>query len=206
MRRHWVLVAGLVVLAAILAPFNSSCGAAHFGYRPLRKGVEGEDVWNLQSALNKMGHFDGSPTGRFGSQTAAAVRRFQVSRGIKPTGDVSGDTLSELITLVAMLEWNEFGHEVKEGDTLQSIAAAYDIPADVIAALNGLPADVRLVAGDRIHIPVPAFTMHLVEKGETLSGIAVQYGVRWKALAGWNSIRPPYTIYAGQTLVIPLES
>lgn len=206
MRRYWVLSALLAVFLLTVAPFNSSCGAAHFGYRALREGVEGEDVWNLQSALGKMGHFDCSPTGRFGCQTAAAVRRFQVSRGIKPTGDVSGETLSALITLVAMLEWNEFGYEVKEGDTLQSIASAYDIPADVIASLNGLPADVRLVAGDRIHIPVPAFTMHLVEKGETLSGIAVQYGVSWKALAGWNSIRPPYTIYVGQTLVIPLES
>ncbi|MGE5484137.1 MAG: LysM peptidoglycan-binding domain-containing protein [Ignavibacteriales bacterium] len=197
-----VLVMAFVVLGVLLAP--GRCLAAHFGYRTLRQGATGEDVWYLQSLLGRMGLFHGEPTGYFGPRTATSLRAFQSTRGFARTGVAAGETLATLRLLVAMLEWNEFGYEVREGDTLDTIAQAYEIPARVIAALNGLDEAVTLKPGDHVIIPVPEFTMHEVCKGETLTAIAGDYGVSWKALAAWNGIKHPYVIYPGEMLVIPV--
>lgn len=201
-----VSIMALTIIMGGVPPLSSDgkeCLAAHFGYRALRQGSAGEDVWHLQSFLSKLGLFRGKPTGYFGTRTRESVRVFQSSRGLARTGVVTGETLATLRLLVAMLEWSEFGYEVKDGDTLASIAEAYDLPVKVIAGLNGMEQDATLKRGDRVNIPVPEFTMHEVRKGETLSAIGREYGVGWKALAGWNGIKPPYVIYPGMMLVVP---
>ncbi len=185
---------------------SGRCVAAHFGYRSLARGAAGEDVWCLQSVLGRLGLFRGEPTGYFGTRTSTSLRAFQSTRGLAGTGVASGETMATLRLLVAMLEWGELGYEVREGDTIDTIAEAYDIPATVLTALNGLGEDVAIKPGDRIIVPVPEFTMHEVCRGETLAGIAREYGVSWRALAGWNGIRRPYVIYPGEMLVIPVES
>ncbi|MCR4397931.1 MAG: LysM peptidoglycan-binding domain-containing protein [Firmicutes bacterium] len=206
MKRLGIPVA--VLFAAAIAgwpgPAVRGCAAAHFGYRPLGPGARGEDVRTLQSCLGKLGYFEGEPTGYYGPKTAAAVRSFQVSRGGKGTGEVSKETLGVLMTIVAMLEWSEFGLEIGEGDTLEAVAKAYGVPARLIALLNGMEEGAELRPGDRVRIPVPEFTMHRVSEGECLASIASRFGVGWRALAGWNLIEAPYVIYPGQVLVIPV--
>ncbi|MGH8047266.1 MAG: peptidoglycan-binding domain-containing protein [Chthoniobacterales bacterium] len=50
----------------------------------------------VQTKLTGLGYYDGSLDGAWGSQTSAAVRRFQVARKIRVTGDLNPATLNAL--------------------------------------------------------------------------------------------------------------
>ena len=72
-------------------------------YPLLSKGSKGEDVRQLQAALNAAGASPGlNADGDFGARTDAAVRAFQAKRGLVVDGFVGGGTWSSLL-----------GHEVK---------------------------------------------------------------------------------------------
>ncbi len=64
--------------------------------RTLRVGNQGEDVRELQAALKLLGYFTGTIDGVFGSQTEAAVRRFQTAAGTTPDGIVGVVTWASL--------------------------------------------------------------------------------------------------------------
>ncbi len=69
----------------------------------LKKGMEGEEVYNLQKVL----HWDpqiypeGEQTGYFGELTEAAVKRFQKKYGIDTTGQVGPQTRAKLNEIYA---------------------------------------------------------------------------------------------------------
>lgn len=56
------------------------------GDRLLKKGMKGEDVKELQEALNKLGYSCGTPDGDFGANTDEAVRKFQRAKGLVVDG------------------------------------------------------------------------------------------------------------------------
>jgi hypothetical protein len=56
----------------------------------------GGDVNMVQELLRSHGHDDVMPTGKFGKTTEGAVKKFQKSRGLKPTGKIDAQTLREL--------------------------------------------------------------------------------------------------------------
>ncbi len=58
----------------------------------LRWGSESGDVWDLQFRLNLLGFYQGKLDGKFGSQTAAAVRWFQSHYGLSVDGIVGPRT------------------------------------------------------------------------------------------------------------------
>ena len=53
-------------------------------------------IFAAQKKLQKLGFFDGKPDGQYGSQTAAAIRRYQVAENLKVTGDLTPQTLESL--------------------------------------------------------------------------------------------------------------
>ncbi len=55
-----------------------------------------EVVRTAQVKLQKMGFYDGTVDGQWGSQTAAAVRRFQLARDLRVTGELTPETLRAL--------------------------------------------------------------------------------------------------------------
>lgn len=69
--------------------------------RTLRVGNQGEDVRELQAALKLLGYFTGAIDGIFGSQTEAAVRRFQSAAGTDSDGIVGAATWSKLFPAAA---------------------------------------------------------------------------------------------------------
>jgi len=54
--------------------------------RPLQPGNSGQDVITLQLALREKGYDPGLADGRYGEQTAQAVKRLQASYGLLPDG------------------------------------------------------------------------------------------------------------------------
>jgi peptidoglycan hydrolase-like protein with peptidoglycan-binding domain len=55
-----------------------------------------EIVWSVQSKLKHLGYYDGVVDGQMGSQTAAAIRRYQIAERLKVTGKMNSQTLRRL--------------------------------------------------------------------------------------------------------------
>lgn len=55
-----------------------------------------DTVAAVQSRLAKLGYYAGEVDGQWGSQTAAAVRRFQVAKELRVTGELNAATLNAL--------------------------------------------------------------------------------------------------------------
>lgn len=65
---------------------------------PLSRNATGESVRDLQRRLAAAGFPAGvSESGRFGAQTAAALREFQAERGLRPTGECDAPTWAGLV-------------------------------------------------------------------------------------------------------------
>ncbi|MBQ1272777.1 MAG: spore cortex-lytic enzyme [Clostridia bacterium] len=59
-------------------------------------GSTGTEVRQIQTALKKQGYYNGSVDGVYGSQTRAAVRKFQAAKGLTVDGICGNATLSAL--------------------------------------------------------------------------------------------------------------
>lgn len=63
---------------------------------PLKKGMKGGSVLEIQKALAKLGYNVGTLDGIFGAKTQVAVIEFQKSKGLKVDGIVNKETLDEI--------------------------------------------------------------------------------------------------------------
>lgn len=67
-----------------------------------KPGLSGpDDIRRAQELLNKLGYDAGPADGKLGSQTAAAIRRFQTRNGLAPTGQLSAGVLQRLSSLAS---------------------------------------------------------------------------------------------------------
>ncbi len=94
---------------------------------------------------------------------------------------------------------------VKSGDTAESIARQYDIPAFVLTSINNLDEIPNLVVGQALLVLRP-LTYHTVRANETLFSIAQSYGTDTGTLYRNNpNLGGRPLVYPGQTLIIELE-
>ncbi|HHX22521.1 MAG: peptidoglycan-binding domain-containing protein [Tepidanaerobacteraceae bacterium] len=70
------------------------------GSRILYEGLQGEDVRELQSALESLGYDVGPIDGIFGPLTERAVKRFQKDNGLVVDGIVGQETFAALEKLI----------------------------------------------------------------------------------------------------------
>jgi peptidoglycan lytic transglycosylase D len=115
-------------------------------------------------------------------------------------------------------------HEVKEGDSLTSIAALYHTSVSSIASVNSFDPDNTLSLGQKIIIPMArensisiyptkeTYTRmvgekryYSVRKGDTLSSISNQYRVSVDQLRAWNHLGSHHTLHVGDSLVVSFE-
>ena len=64
--------------------------------QPGQKAPTTDRVIEIQSALAKDGSFAGMADGKWDDETAAAIRKFQASHGLNPTGRLDARTLQKL--------------------------------------------------------------------------------------------------------------
>ncbi len=120
-------------------------------------------------------------------------------------------------------------HTVLPGETLWSIAAAYNFTTRTVAAYNGLSEDAPVYAGESIQIPTEAegaaalasagvdsassssssgttASPHLVTPGESLWSIASANGLSVETLAANNGLPADSLLLIGQTIQVPASS
>ncbi|MBQ8537648.1 MAG: peptidoglycan-binding protein, partial [Clostridia bacterium] len=68
--------------------------------RGVSEGSEGEDVYWLQTALKRLGYYNGSVTGGFYEGTEEAVKAFQQDKGLKVDGRVGDQTWKAVLAEV----------------------------------------------------------------------------------------------------------
>jgi membrane-bound lytic murein transglycosylase D len=87
-------------------------------------------------------------------------------------------------------------HRVEEGETLSQIARTFHVTSAAIADANGLAANARLEAGQKLIIPATApsepalgkLTYYRVRKGDTVESVAEQYSVAPSDVVKWNHL------------------
>jgi LysM repeat protein len=117
-------------------------------------------------------------------------------------------------------------YTVARGDTLNSIAHAFNMTIEQLAQVNNLTNPNLVFTGQTLVVSAAALepvetapqpveaavvapstidaqTIHTVMPGEYLSSIARQYGVSWLSIAEANNIYDTNTVIAGQQLIIP---
>jgi len=119
-------------------------------------------------------------------------------------------------------------HAVQPGETLWSIAAAYNFTTRTVAIYNGLSEDSPVYAGETIQIPTVAegaaalesagvssastgsssgaTATHVVAPGESLWSIAGANGLSVETLAASNGLAADSWLFTGQTIEVPAAS
>lgn len=65
-------------------------------WRRGQKGPTPDRILEIQQALARQGAYTGQPSGKWDAQTVEAMRRFQTSRSLNPTGKLDALTLQKL--------------------------------------------------------------------------------------------------------------
>lgn len=173
---------------------------------PLRKGMSGSDVTELQTILSEMG-FDISIDGVFGNETVTVIRDFQIAHGLLVDGVVGPGTLAKIKEVSENIEY-----EVQPGDTLSEIAEQFNVGISDIKSTNKIKGNTIFVGqvlsiprrgiGDGPQESVYKNTIHVVQSGDALSKIADRYGISIDTIKNANNLRSDL-IQVGQRLVIP---
>jgi len=112
-------------------------------------GSGGPDVRVVQSLLNRIGYNAGPVDGIYGSRTYQAVIAFQRNNGLVADGIVGPATWSVLDRLLRGYDT----YTVRPGDTLYSIARAFNTSVNAIVTANpGIDPD-RINVGQRLTVP-----------------------------------------------------
>jgi membrane-bound lytic murein transglycosylase D len=128
------------------------------------------------------------------------------------------ETALSLVPATLWQDWHEIS--LQQDEAVAVIAAAHDLDADAVAAINHVTPDGVLPAGRRVLLPGrgdgPAKTeahresvtarataapaVHVVRSGETLWNIARNEHVRLDDLLRWNKLQRTATLHRGQRL------
>lgn len=92
---------------------------------------------------------------------------------------------------------------VAKGDSIEKIAAKYNISTDAILWANDMEQGDDLIAGSTLRIPPVSGVVYTVESGDTLSEIASKYRVEMDDIVRVNNLRDAASIRNGMDLMIP---
>lgn len=94
-------------------------------------------------------------------------------------------------------------YEVKNGESVASIAQRYGITRNSIYWANNFDKSHIIHPGDEIKIPPVSGLIHEVKSGETLSGLAAKYKVDSEDIMRQNLLLTASDLKVGDTIVVP---
>lgn len=163
--------------------------------RSLKPGMWGEDVFNLQRLLIRVG-FELPATGIYGEMTTAAIRQVQRYGGLAVDGVAGPATIAFLQEMAGRPRY-----VVQPGDTLYDLSLRFGLSMTELVDAN-LLSNTTLRPGQELVIP--GYWIYSVRQGETLGGLARRFGVRVEQVARPNLLSAGASLQAGQALWIPL--
>jgi peptidoglycan hydrolase-like protein with peptidoglycan-binding domain len=135
-------------------------GRPLFGSRVLRRGDFGFDVAVLQFLLTRRGVYAGALDGYMGSETAAALRRYQHVMHLSADAVLGPRTLSAIVRRDKVPVQVHVTpppavivHVVRTGDTLTALAAGARTTVAALASLNGIDPARPILIGQRLRLP-----------------------------------------------------
>jgi len=133
-------------------------GRPLLGQRELWAGLVGWDVSSLEFRLLRYGLPPREVDGRFDEATAAALRRFQQSKGLVADGIAGKRTYHALAHPAAKRKHvaRRVYHVVSPGESFFSIAATFHVSPWQLARVNKLPLTGVIVPGQRLRLPAGA--------------------------------------------------
>jgi peptidoglycan hydrolase-like protein with peptidoglycan-binding domain len=139
-------------------------GRPVFGSRILRRGDFGLDVSVLQFLLTRRGYYSGALDGYLGTETAAALRRYQAALHLRADAVLGPRTLAVIVRHdsvpvrphSAVPPAASVVHVVTVGETLTSIATAAGTTVTALATLNRLDPAKPILIGQHLRVPAPA--------------------------------------------------
>lgn len=139
-------------------PVIAIAGVVPF-YRMLEAGMAGDDVFQLQQALFLLGFQSAEPDGRFGTVTTRAVRAWQESMALEPTGKIPHGMLVAIDALPRTVKLSEqiiVGAQLAGGELAVDALAAepeFVVPlsSDQLQLVR-VGAEVQLTLADRLHL------------------------------------------------------
>jgi LysM repeat protein len=96
-------------------------------------------------------------------------------------------------------------YTVQDGDTLRSIADAFNLDILSLVAMNGLDDPDLIRPGSTLRVSAPP-KEYVVQTGDTLGDIAYRYSLSSAAVLKANGLADPDLIVAGMTLVLPASA
>ncbi len=133
-----------------------------------------------------------------------AVRADSVS------GDILGVSLDStgIVTLESNKPWNQISeYTVKDGDTLSSIAAKFDVSIDSVKWANPSINWQKIKPGVVVSIPPITGVVYKVKPGDTVYSIAKKFQTEAQGIVDFPmntfSDDETFALVAGQTLIIP---
>lgn len=151
-----------------------------------------------------------------------APRRIRPATGRRR---VAAAVFAALIVIVgaASTSMAQGRYEVREGDSIESVAAAFGVNPDAVAAASYLPNGPMLSPGQTIIVPDPGqgpddaaamaarlegtspwvVAAHVVQAGDTVAAIGAEWGVDPVALASFNGITDVENLEVGTRVLIP---
>ena len=99
-------------------------------------------------------------------------------------------------------------YTVVGGDTIQKIAAKYNVDPAIIYQINGFDPDYVPTLGTNIIVPVRAnanFEYYTIKKGDNLYKIAQKYNTNPRLLAILNGLDESDYIYPEQVIMVPKQ-
>lgn len=93
-------------------------------------------------------------------------------------------------------------YSVKRGESLNSIAAKYNLTAAELAKLNQISAKTKVQAGQSLNVPKLTVN-YTIKRGDTLIRLASKHGMSVNELAKLNQISPSSNVKVGDVLVVP---
>lgn len=193
----WSLLIALVVGGLwLLVGVETASAQGTLGQRVIKHGMWGEDVFELQRLLIRVGFVDQPVTGNYREVTAANVRKLQAYGGLTVDGEVGPATVAFLRQMAERPRYR-----VQPGDTLYDLSLRFGVSMNRLVDAN-LLSTTMLRPGQEL--VVPDYWIYTVRRGETLSGLATRFGVPRSRLERANRLAPGAALNVGEGLWIPL--